>query len=107
VTLVILLERMPTRRLYRDQYRTCKEFLTDLAQSTTLVSIKFGDWGRQEKEFDIFLLEKRRILWEQNSTSFAEPLRHLSIPGYPNWTVLLDVLRILHHKDSKSQIQTI
>jgi hypothetical protein len=111
-SLAIVLDSMPTRLLPRKQDKKCKNFLKGLARSTTLASIAFGGWGPQEKDFDIFLSEKKRILVEQrkklpNSTSFAESLRHISIPGYPDWTVLLDVLRLLHDNDPNSQIQSV
>jgi hypothetical protein len=111
-TLALVHKRMPKRRLPNKEYKKCVNFLNDLARSTTLVSIGFGGWGWQGKDFDIYLSEKRRILSEQRGkldhlASLAQPLRHLSMHEYPKWSILVDILRRLHEQDPKSQIQSI
>jgi hypothetical protein len=60
----------------------CADLMKKLARSTTLISMNFSEWGS-----NTFLTEKRRTLLEQrerpdNPIPLAQPLRHLSIPGY-------------------------
>jgi hypothetical protein len=54
-TLTLVYKRMLKRRFPGKGYGKCVNFLKDLARSTTLVSIDFGGWGWQEKDFDIYL----------------------------------------------------
>jgi hypothetical protein len=111
-TLSIIARLRTSLWLFSKQARECRNFLKCLAQSTTLVSIEFGGKGYTVKDFDVFLYEKRRVLSEQREKSdhskyTSQPLRHLSIQGYPDWTILLNILHLLHESDPESQIKSI